>query len=155
LLQLPLTQIWRSWQGSKGQVEVIQDGGLVAQDLGRGVGPDDAGRRGRWLGDRHASAWQLRASADIAVRPTRINLTELALTSTAAQGILDELSYFYVPRPFKSPTWQAKKDSKPRAKNSKQIMTAERERAPRRLLENGERGEQFGCTCFERAPASR
>lgn len=59
--------------------------------------------------------------------------------------MLDELSYWYTPRPFKSAAWQAKKDSKPRAKNSKQIMTAERERAPRRVLENGERGEQFGC----------
>lgn len=61
------------------------------------------------------------------------------------QSILDELSYYYKPRPFKNPAWQLKKDAKPRPRNTKQILTAERERAPRRILENGEKGEQFGC----------
>lgn len=69
------------------------------------------------------------------------------LPRTGLQGVLDELSYYYSARPFKSPAWQLKKDSKPRAKNTKQILTAERERAPRRLLDSGEKGEQFGCAC--------
>lgn len=59
--------------------------------------------------------------------------------------MVDTLSYFYAPRPFKNPAWQLKKDAKPRARNLKQILAAERERIPRRILPSGEIGDVLGC----------
>lgn len=45
-------------QGPEGQIQIVQDGSLVAQDVSRRLGLDDAGRWSSRLGRRHAGAWQ-------------------------------------------------------------------------------------------------
>jgi len=59
--------------------------------------------------------------------------------------MVERASFFHHPRPFKDPHWQRKKDAKGKPRNLKQVLQAERDRCPRRILESGEFGEALGC----------
>lgn len=61
------------------------------------------------------------------------------------QAMVEKASFFHHPRPFKDPHWQRKKDAKGKPRNLKQVLQAERDRCPRRILESGELGEALGC----------
>jgi hypothetical protein len=62
------------------------------------------------------------------------------------QNLIENASFADNPRPFKSRAFQKKKDARNvRAKNIKQLLQIERDRAPRRILSNGEKGGMLGC----------
>ncbi|CED85635.1 Uncharacterized conserved protein [Phaffia rhodozyma] len=83
----------------------------------------------------------------------RSSLAPADPTQPTIASVVDSLSFFYTPRPFKNPDWQKKKDAKPRARNLKQMMVAERERMPRHILPSGEKGEVLGYTTLHPPPS--
>ncbi|KAL7412295.1 hypothetical protein BDY24DRAFT_353035 [Mrakia frigida] len=73
--------------------------------------------------------------------------------SPAPSAMVEKASFFHHPRPFKDPHWQRKKDAKGKPRNLKQVLQAERDRCPRRILESGELGEALGYTTLHPPPS--